>query len=104
MINTHHHADHSGGNAKLQLMNVQVIVSEQARENMAAVPLDDPQWSVPNVAFQNHLSIQLGGKRLELYRFGQAHTNGDVVVYFPAARTLAAGDVFCVRPQNTPIY
>jgi glyoxylase-like metal-dependent hydrolase (beta-lactamase superfamily II) len=58
------------------------------------------EWSVPNVAFQNHLSIQLGGKRLELYRFGQAHTNGDVVVYFPAARTLAAGDVFVSDPKT----
>src|ERR1700685_625784 len=34
VINTHHHADHSGGNAKMQAMNAQVIASEQARENM----------------------------------------------------------------------
>src|SRR2546425_4001256 len=34
VINTHHHADHSGGNAKMQAMSVQAIASEQARENM----------------------------------------------------------------------
>src|SRR4030081_1402946 len=34
VINTHHHADHSGGNAKMQQLNVQVVASEQARENM----------------------------------------------------------------------
>ena len=31
---------------------------------------------------------------MELYSFGRAHTNGDVVVLFPAHRTLAAGDMF----------
>src|SRR5262249_45756652 len=34
VINTHHHGDHSGGNAKMQAMNVQVVASEQARANM----------------------------------------------------------------------
>src|SRR6476660_5758968 len=33
VINTHHHGDHSGGNAKMQAMNVQVVASEQARQN-----------------------------------------------------------------------
>jgi glyoxylase-like metal-dependent hydrolase (beta-lactamase superfamily II) len=44
--------------------------------------------------------MQLGGKRVELYHFGRAHTNGDVVVYFPAARTLAAGDIFVSDPTT----
>src|SRR5882724_13373169 len=34
VINTHHHGDHSGSNAKMQALNVQVVASEQARENM----------------------------------------------------------------------
>lgn len=29
-----------------------------------------------------------------MYHFGRAHTDGDVVVLFPAARTLASGDIF----------
>jgi glyoxylase-like metal-dependent hydrolase (beta-lactamase superfamily II) len=82
----------------MKQMNVQVIASEQARENMEAGPRDglfiDTQPGLPNVTFQDHLYIHLGGKRVELYYFGRAHTNGDVVVYFPAARTLAAGDIF----------
>jgi glyoxylase-like metal-dependent hydrolase (beta-lactamase superfamily II) len=55
VINTHHHADHSGGNAAMQQMTVQVVVSQQARENMATAPRDS-QWSAPNVAFEGHLS------------------------------------------------
>lgn len=97
VINTHHHADHAGGNARMQEMSAQVIMSQQARENLSS-GLRDAQWSDPNVAFEGHLSLKLGGKRVELYQLGRGHTNGDVVVYFPAARSLAAGDLFVSDP------
>src|SRR5438552_1455427 len=32
VVNTHHHGDHSGSNAKMQAMNVQVVASEQAHQ------------------------------------------------------------------------
>lgn len=98
VINTHHHADHSGGNVKMQQMNVQVVSSQQARENMTGSPRDglfiDTHPGFPNVTFENHMQIHLGGKRVELFYLGRAHTNGDIVVYFPAERTLASGDIF----------
>jgi cyclase len=90
VINTHHHADHSGGNARLQQMNVQIVASEQARENM----VDGNQPGLPNVVFDQHARVYLGGKSVDLYHYGRAHTNGDVVVYFRADRALAAGDMF----------
>jgi glyoxylase-like metal-dependent hydrolase (beta-lactamase superfamily II) len=97
VINTHHHGDHSGGNAKLQAMNVQVVASRQARENM----VQGKQPGQPNMTFDGHASIHLGGKRVELYQFGRAHTNGDAVVLFPQHRTLAAGDMFTLG-DSTP--
>src|SRR5262245_10754103 len=96
VVNTHHHADHSGGNAKLQALNAQVGTSEEARENM----VDGKQSGLPNVTFERHAHLYLGGKSVELYHFGRAHTNGDVVVYFPEARALAAGDMFTYGDQT----
>src|SRR5207245_9990135 len=90
VVNTHHHGDHSGGNAKMQKMDVQILASEQARENM----VDTKAPGLPNVVIEHYAHIYLGGKNVELYHFGRAHTNGDVVVLFPAQRTLAAGDMF----------
>ena len=81
VINTHHHADHSGGNAKLQAMSVQAIASEQARENM----VDGKLTGLPTMVFEHHAHVYLGGKNVELYHFGRAHTNGDVVVLLPGA-------------------
>jgi glyoxylase-like metal-dependent hydrolase (beta-lactamase superfamily II) len=90
VINTHHHADHSGGNAKLQQLNVQVVASVQARDNM----VDGGLSGLPNMVFDHHARVYLGGKGVDLYHFGRAHTNGDIVALFPASRVLAAGDMF----------
>lgn len=90
VINTHHHGDHSGSNAKMQKMDVQIVASQHARENM----VDTNMPGLPNVVFDHHAQVYLGGKYAELYYFGRAHTNGDIVVLFPAERTLAAGDMF----------
>ena len=47
-----------------------------------------------NVTFDNSMRLFLGGKRVEVYRFGRAHTDGDIVVLFPDHRVLSAGDMF----------
>jgi glyoxylase-like metal-dependent hydrolase (beta-lactamase superfamily II) len=90
VINTHHHGDHSGGNARMQGAGAVVVASENARQNMA----DGRQPGPPTVTFDRQAYLTLGNKRVELYYFGRAHTNGDIVAYFPAQRALAAGDMF----------
>src|SRR6187397_613778 len=45
VINTHHHGDHSGSNAKMQALGAQVVSSQQAREHM----VDGNQPGLPNV-------------------------------------------------------
>jgi cyclase len=90
VINTHYHGDHSGGNAKLQALGAQVITSQQARDKM----LEIKQPGMANVTLDNSLRLYIGGKRIEVYRFGRAHTDGDIVVLFPDHRVLTAGDMF----------
>lgn len=90
VVSTHYHADHTGGNAKLQAMGVQVIATENARVKMA----EANQPGQPVVTIENRGNITLGGKRAELYWFGRSHTDGDLVVYFPQHRTIAMGDMF----------
>jgi glyoxylase-like metal-dependent hydrolase (beta-lactamase superfamily II) len=92
VINTHHHGDHSGDNAKLQAMGAQVVTSWQARQNM----VDGNQPGLSNITIDDKASLYLGGKRVDLFYFGRAHTNGDIVALFPAQRVLAAGDMFTV--------
>jgi cyclase len=92
VVNTHHHGDHSGSNAKLQALGAQAVMSEKARRNM----VDGGQSGQGNITFDDHANIYLGGKTVQLYYFGRGHTNGDIVAYFPAQRVLAAGDNFTI--------
>src|SRR5436305_13401285 len=68
VINTHHHGDHSGSNAKMQATNGQIVASEQARENM----VDGKQPGLPSMVFERHAHIYLGRKNVELYHSGRA--------------------------------
>ena len=90
VVNTHHHGDHSGGNAKMQGLNAQIITSEQSRRYMIDGKLPGP----PAMTFEGRGFVHLGGKDVELYQFGRAHTGGDTFVYFPAQRVISAGDAF----------
>jgi len=90
VVNTHHHGDHSGGNVRMQGAGAQVIASEAAFRHF----VDAKQPGQPTVTFVDRALIHLGGKEVRLYYFGRAHTSGDVFVYFPSDRVLAAGDTF----------
>ena len=92
VVNTHYHEDHSGGNAKLQAMGVQVVATERAYRKF----VESNQPGKPSVTFETRASIHLGGKTAELLHFGRAHTDGDLVVYFPAHKVLSMGDMFTV--------
>src|SRR6202022_817569 len=64
--------------------------SQEARQQMVI----GNQPGLPDIVIEHHGEVFLGGKTVALYHFGRAHTNGDVVVLFPADRVLGAGDMF----------
>jgi glyoxylase-like metal-dependent hydrolase (beta-lactamase superfamily II) len=89
LINTHHHGDHTGGNAKMLTAGVDVILHKNARANMIA----GKQPGAPRIAFADEATINLGGKEVQARCFGRGHTNGDAVIFFPARRTIHTGDL-----------
>ena len=99
VVNTHYHGDHSGGNAKMQAQAVQVVASERARRRM----VETNQPGAPNVTLTDSVRLYLGGKRVEVHHFGRAHTDGDVVAYFPDHRVVAMGDMFTVGDGLPPL-
>ena len=98
VVNTHYHGDHSGGNPKMQAQSVQVVASERARRTN-----ETNQPGASNVTLENNVRLYLGGKRVEVSHFGRAHTDGDVVAYFPDHRVVAMGDMFTVGDGLPPL-
>jgi len=66
-------------------MDAKVVATQEAREQMAVAN----QPGLPDIVIEHHAHIFLGGKNVALYHFGRSHTNGDLVVLFPADRVLS---------------
>lgn len=94
ILNTHHHADHSGGNVKF-ISTVEIISTANARANIVEhkQPTAPADMAPARVTFNDETAVFLGGKEVRAKYFGRGHTNGDAVVYFPALRTLHTGDL-----------
>ncbi len=90
VLNTHHHGDHTGGNAGLQAQQVEVIAHENARANIVR----NKQEGAPHLSFEEQITLHLGGVEVRAMYFGASHTNGDAVIYFPKLRTIHTGDMF----------
>ena len=94
ILSTHHHADHSGGNAKF-LPATQIISTANARKNIVEhKQANAPPGVAPaGIVFTQEASVFLGGKEVRARHFGRGHTNGDAIMYFPALRVLHTGDM-----------
>jgi glyoxylase-like metal-dependent hydrolase (beta-lactamase superfamily II) len=90
VINTHLHADHTGGNAAMQALSAKFIAHENARRTMAET-LDT---GLPNITLEEHLRLYHGEFVLDVYYLGRGHTDGDVVVHLPKQRMVLMGDLF----------
>ncbi len=71
-------------------------------KNMAA-PYDFHNLNLtpPTRAFTGRMQIDVGGSMVELIEVGPAHTQGDLIVYVPDAKTLYSGDILFV--ESTPV-
>lgn len=55
----------------------------------------------PNRTFSGRLDLSVGDTAVQLIEVGPAHTEGDVIVYVPASRTIYTGDIIFLT--NTPV-
>lgn len=109
LINTHYHADQTGGNALFAKAGAEVRAQTITRQWLAAdyySPTEDrwikapPKEAVPQVTFREHGEMKAGVERIEYGYLLEAHTRGDAYVFFRDSNVLAAGDV--VSPLRDP--
>jgi cyclase len=115
LINTHHHVDHTMGNALFP--EARIIGHEKARSEQERVgkrvleilrgripglvaELDGVDVRLIEEMFADELTIDHEGRELHLRHLGPAHTIGDAYVLLPRERLLFAGDLgfFHVTP------
>lgn len=99
VVNTHHHGDHTGGNAQM-LTSVEVVIQDNARKHMIATSMP----GAPRLSFSKEASVFLGGKEVRAIYYGRGHTDGDVAVYIPHDRAVHLGDLMAgTRGVTNPV-
>lgn len=94
IINTHAHEEHAGSNAEFP--DATTIV---AHVNARAAMLRDGRYAeggpgLPTTTFTDRHSLLDDLDRIDLYHFGPGHTDGDIVVVFPAKGVAYLGGLF----------
>lgn len=114
VINTHVHPDHIFGNAAFLQDKPQFIGHEKLANAMAlrkdayvrinqawlGQDFEGSEIVQPSVAVKDNLTLDLGGRALELRAYPNAHTNTDITVMDSKTGTLWTGDLLFV--ERTP--
>lgn len=95
IINTHAHADHTGGNVEFPTATriVGHANTKAAMQRMDAFAGPNARF-VPNTVVTDRMTLFDGRDQIDLYYFGPGHANGDLIVVFPAKRLAVFGDLF----------
>ncbi len=103
LINTHFHADHTGGDALFRKDGAIVVAESNVKKRLAAgttngltgvkTPPAEPD-ALPNKSYRNEEVVKVKGRMAFVGHPKNAHTDGDSYVLFQDANVLATGDVF----------
>jgi cyclase len=102
LFNTHWHVDHTGSNEALGRAGAKIVASEYTKQWLGTeievgwqkkTYEPSPKAALPNQTFYRSGKMTFGKEPVEYALMPQAHTDGDIYVFFPGPNILAAGDV-----------
>lgn len=92
VVNTHHHGDHTGGNAHFARQGT-VFAHQNVLKHLQADDSTSPaHW--PVVTYQDGIAFRFNGQSIRVRHLGAGHTDGDSVVWFEKSNVLHMGDLF----------
>lgn len=93
LIYSHDHSDHISGGEVFADTAV-VIAHENGKE---VISREKRSTAVPQIVFSDRMTVELGGKQVELIYVGKNHSDNSIVMRFPQERVLFAVDFVTVR-------
>ena len=92
VLNTHHHGDHTGGNASFS-REAHIIAHANVRKRLGGAP-GSGQPGLPVITFDDTLSVHFNGDEIRMVHVPPAHTDGDSLIHFTHANVIHFGDTF----------
>ena len=89
VVYSHDHADHISGGEVFREAGALVVAHENAKRDIID---ENRATAVPDITLEQQLTIELGGKVVELHYVGRNHSDNSLVMNFPEERTLFAVD------------
>ena len=99
LVNTDHHENHTALNEEFMKAGTFVLAQENVKKNLTDIRSSLRTIALPNRTYDQEFTINLGGVEVQLLHFGNAHTDGDTVVYFPDLKVVAVGDLYATAPN-----
>jgi cyclase len=113
VINTHHHGDHTGGNAVFRGAAKKIVAHAKVPELQKAAAArqpNSPAPTLPDTTFPDTWRTEIGDEVISAKYYSPAHTSGDIVVLFEKANVVHMGDLlfnrrhpFIDRPSGASI-
>jgi glyoxylase-like metal-dependent hydrolase (beta-lactamase superfamily II) len=98
VFNTHHHADHTGGNGVFKPETKKIVaharVPELQKMAAASAPATAAAPVLPDATFETAWGEKIGDESVTAYYNGPGHTGGDAIVHFAKAHVVHMGDLF----------
>ena len=113
LFNTDWHPHNTGSNAMVAQRGGQVIAHEFTKQYLSIDRYVEwqnakykalPAQALPTKTIVKPGSMTFGGQTIEYAPLGQAHTDGDIYVFFRDANVLAVGDVMTVGKYPVADY
>ncbi len=100
ILNTHHHADHSDGNAALSAATgATVIAHDQVRARL--LQKQAAHW--PTVTYAEGLTVHFNGEAMQALAIPGGHTDNDSIVIFTNSNVVHMGDLFNSGRTSFPL-
>jgi glyoxylase-like metal-dependent hydrolase (beta-lactamase superfamily II) len=103
VINTHYHADHTGGNETIGGAGAVIIAHDNIRKRMSTEQVSvfmsntTPPYAkdaLPVVTFNDRMTLHLNGESATAYYVANGHTDGDSIIHFPVSNVIHMGDMY----------
>jgi len=103
VLNTHYHADHTGGNESIGSAGAVIIAHDNIRKRMTTEQVSSfmqsttPPYAedaLPLITFNDRLSLHLNGETATTYYVANGHTDGDSIIHFPVSNVIHMGDMY----------
>ena len=91
LINTHHHGDHTGGNAVFG-KEMTILAQENVRKRLSTREKPMAPSGLPVITYDDGISVWFNGEEIRVFHAPHGHTDGDSIVWFKGSNVVHMGD------------